>query len=209
MIVERLILGDFETNSYIVRNESAKSVLLIDAPEPAEPIIERFKELTLTPEFLVITHAHVDHIAGIPDLRTAFPNMKLAASGEAGRIFRRPTMNLSLFMARPTKYPPPDIELSDGEVLSTGGLDLTVILLEGHARGSICLLSNTEPAMIFSGDTLFAGSIGRADLPGGNMQELTSGIHTRIMSLPDETIVYPGHGLQTTVGVERNNPYLL
>ncbi len=208
MIVETLILGDFDTNCYIVRAESSESAFLIDAPEPAGPVIERFQELAVAPEMLVITHAHVDHIAGIPELCGAFSNMKLAASKEAGKILRRPTMNLSLFLARPKKYPSPDIELSDGETLSAGSSEITVVFLDGHARGSICLLAQTEPGILFSGDTLFAGGIGRTDLPSGNMKDLISGIHGRIMSLPDETIIYPGHGPQTPVGVERTNPFI-
>ncbi len=209
MRVETLVLGEFQTNCYIVTAQSSKTAMIIDAPEPAEPIIEYLKKTDLTPEVVVITHAHFDHIAGVSALQAAFPELKTAASARAGGMLGRPTMNLSLFLARPTKYPAPDLKLEHGGIVSGGGCEFEVISLDGHAPGSVCLLSKEEPAEIFTGDTLFAGGIGRTDLPGGNTKDLLGRIHRRIMSLSDETIVYPGHGPQTTVGEERNNPFLV
>lgn len=209
MKVETLVLGDFQTNCYVVRSESSQSAMIVDAPEPAQPIIEYLNKSGITAEVVVITHAHVDHIAGVEALQIAFPEMKTAASALAGDMLGRPTMNLSAFLGRPSKYTEADIKLEDGGTFSGGGCEFEVILLEGHAPGSVCLLSKGEPPEIFTGDTLFAGGIGRTDLPGGNTKDLLEGIHQRIMLLPDETVVYPGHGVRTTVGEERDNPFLV
>ena len=209
MKVETLVLGEFQTNCYVVTSESSKTAVIVDAPEPAEPIVRYLEKSGLTAEVVVVTHAHFDHIAGIPALRKAFPEIKVAASSRAGGMLRRPTMNLSLFLARPAKYPAPDVKLEDGETLTAGGCEFCVISLDGHSPGSVCLLSSGDPAEIFTGDTLFAGGIGRTDLPGGNTKDLLEGIHKRIMTLSDETVVYSGHGPKTTVGEERSNPFLV
>lgn len=209
MRVETLVLGEFQTNCYIVTCEGSKTALIVDAPEPAEPIIEHLEGSGLTADVVVMTHAHVDHIGGVSALVKAFGGLRTAASARAAGMLRRPTMNLSLFLARPVKYPAPDIQLEHGGTVSGGGCEFEVILLEGHAPGSVCLLSRGEPAEIFTGDTLFAGGVGRTDLPGGNTEDLLGGIHRRIMTLSDDTIVYPGHGPRSTVGEERSNPFLV
>jgi hydroxyacylglutathione hydrolase len=207
--VETLVVGDFQTNCYVISEESSGEAVVIDAAEPADVIIDHLERSGLTASVVVVTHAHFDHIAGIPAIQKAFPDVQVAASSEAGELLGRPTMNLSLFLAKSAKYPAPDIKLEHGGDLKAGGLELSVISLDGHAPGSICLLWEGEPRQLFTGDTLFAGGIGRTDLPGGQNKGLLEGIQRRIMSLPDETVVYPGHGPQTTVGGERSNPFLV
>lgn len=209
MRVETLVVGDFQTNCYVISDESSEEAVIVDAAEPADVIINYLKRAGLVASIVVVTHAHFDHIAGIPAIQGAFPEVRIAASSRAGGMLKRPTMNLSLFMARPTKYPAPDVRLVHGERLKAGCGEFLVMSLDGHAPGSVCLLWEGEPSQIFTGDTLFAGGVGRTDLPGGKTKDLIEGIQRRIMSLPDETIVYPGHGPRTTIGEERNNPFLV
>lgn len=208
MNVETLVLGEFETNCYIVTSEGCERALIVDAPAPAQAVIEYLRGTSLMPELLVITHAHFDHIAGIPDLKDSFPELEMAASHTAAGMLGRPTMNLSLFLGQGRRYAQPEVYMVHGGTVSGGGVDFEVIGLDGHAPGSICLLGRSERAAIFTGDTLFAGGVGRTDLPGGNRKELMAGIQRDIMCLAEDTIVYPGHGPKTTVGAERDNPFL-
>lgn len=208
MNVETLALGEFQTNSYIVWKDGGKSALVIDCPEPHGPIVDRLNELGLIPEIVVNTHAHVDHIAGNPGLRKAFPDLKLAASAKVSELLGRPSMNLTLFFGKGLTLRPADIMLEDGGELEAGGGSFEIIQVEGHAPGSICLLRKGKPGVVFTGDTLFAGSVGRTDLPGGDTEALISGIRSRILCLNEDTIVYPGHGPVTTIGAEKDNPFL-
>ena len=208
MIVHTVVVGDFETNSYIVHEKNSENAVIVDAPGPADQIISLLKEKGLTAEVLVVTHAHIDHLGGIADLRSEFPEMRIAAGRDASRMLGRPSMNLSLFVGKPTKFPKPEIVLTNGSELKAGGLEFEVRMVPGHAPGSVCLYRRSDPPTVFTGDTLFAGSVGRTDLPGGDMNDLITKIRERIMSLPEETVVYPGHGPQTSIGAERSNPFL-
>jgi hydroxyacylglutathione hydrolase len=209
MIVHTVIVGDFQTNAYVVHSEGSEKALVVDAPGPADEIVSLMKKEGLTAEVLVVTHAHIDHLSGMADLRFEYPEMKMAAGEDASRMLGRPTMNLSLFLGKAAKFPDPDILLTNGCQLKAGGLDFEVRVVTGHAPGSVCLFQKDDPPTVFTGDTLFAGSVGRSDLPGGDMNDLIEKIRERIMSLPEETVVYPGHGPQTSIGDERSNPFLV
>ena len=203
MKVRTIVVGDFLTSCYVVSQEPSDQCLLIDAGYPTEAILDAIEELRLTPELLVITHGHIDHIAGSDEMRRAFPGLRLAASVETGRMLRRPSLNLSVLLGGPQTFPPPDLSIEHGETLEVAGCTFRAAVM-----GSLCLFAEGDPPVIFTGDTLFAGSIGRTDFPGGSVTTLLQGIQEHIMSLPDETVVYPGHGPCTTVGNERNNPFL-
>ena len=208
MKVERLILGEFQTNAYICWTDASKQCLVVDAPDPSERLLDRIDELKLVPEVLLITHAHIDHIGGLPEVKKAFPEMKVAAGEGAAEAFVRPSMNLSLLVGRPLKFPEPDVLLSEGSTIGIEGAGFTASIVEGHAPGSVCLVSEHKPHAVFTGDTVFQQSIGRTDLPGGDTNVLISGIRERILSLPNESVLYPGHGPETTVEAERSNPFL-
>lgn len=208
MNVETRVLGDFQTNGYIVWTEPDRTCLIIDAPQPAEPLIDAVRDVGLTPELLLLTHGHLDHIAGSDEIRRAFPGLRVAASKDTGRMLRRPSLNLSVLLGGPRTFPPPDAILAHGDEVTTGATRLRVIGLDGHATGSLCFVAGCTPPLVFTGDTLFAGSIGRTDFPGGSLADLLAGIREHIMTLPDDTVVYSGHGPSTTVAAERSNPFL-
>jgi glyoxylase-like metal-dependent hydrolase (beta-lactamase superfamily II) len=208
MNIETRVLGDFQTNAYIVWTEPDDICIIIDAPDPAEPLIQAVRDAGMTPELLLLTHGHLDHIAGSDDLRQAFPGIRVAASSQTAKMMRRPSLNLSVLLGGPRTFQPPDDVLEDGSHVTAGATRLRAIGLDGHAPGSLCFLAEEVPPTVFTGDTLFAGSIGRTDFPGGSLQDLLAGIRRNIMTLSDDTVVYSGHGPCTTVAAERGNPFL-
>jgi hydroxyacylglutathione hydrolase len=208
MNVNTIVVGDFHTNAYIAWTDPDDSCLLIDAPAPADPIIDALRHATLSPKMLLLTHGHIDHIAGSDDLRSAFPEMQVCSSAQTAKMLRRPSLNLSVLLGGPRTFQAPHVIVQDGQEIGAGGTRLRAISLDGHAPGSFCFFSRTQPPIIFTGDTLSRGSIGRTDFPGGSLQTLLDGIRTNIMTLPDDTVVYAGHGPCTTVAAERANPFL-
>ena len=208
MNVETLVLGDFLTNAYIVSAEPDETCVIIDAPHPAQPIIDAVRHAGLTPEVLLLTHGHIDHISGSDTVRRAFPGLRVASSSSTAKMLRRPSLNLSVLLGGPRTFPPPEVILHHGDEAAAGALRLTALSLDGHATGSLCFLAGEQPPLVFTGDTLFAGSIGRTDFPGGSLPDLLDGIRQNIMTLSDDTVVYSGHGPCTTVAAERDNPFL-
>lgn len=209
MKIEHLILGSYETNCYIVRdNETAKDCLIVDTGLEAGGLIEFLQSQELNPVSAVFTHGHADHITGIPLLREKYPEIKIYIHKLDGKMLTRATSNLSVLAGRIFRTKPADSLIEEGDVIEAAGVKLQVLHTPGHTQGGICLYSKDEQ-VIFSGDTLFAGSVGRTDMPGGNMAQLIEGIKEKLLPLPEETVVYPGHGPVTTIGQEKaNNPFL-
>ena len=199
MKIEHLILGSYETNCYILReNEAVKDCMIVDTGLEAEALIEFLKSGQLNPAAAVFTHGHADHITGIPLLRENYPDIKIYIHKLDARMLTRATSN--------TK--PADELVEEGDVIEAAGIKLEVFHTPGHTQGGISLYSKDEK-ILFSGDTLFAGSVGRTDMPGGNMGQLIEGIKEKLLPLPEETLVYPGHGPATTIGQEKvSNPFL-
>ncbi|MBM4082970.1 MAG: MBL fold metallo-hydrolase, partial [Planctomycetes bacterium] len=147
------------------------------------------------------------------DLKARFPNMQICVHADDAACLVKPSKNLSFLQGVAYKSPPADVTLKEGDVLTVGGCEFKVIHVPGHTPGGICLVSGPEPKkgsrVLFSGDSLFAGGIGRTDFPGGDSDDLVSNLKTKVLALDDDTAVYPGHGPPTTVGEERrSNPYL-
>ena len=208
MIIDVLRVGPYGTNCYIVGSEDTKQGIIIDPGDEVPRILSKVARLGLDIKMIVLTHGHIDHVGGLKDIIEATgAEMAIHSEdagflkGKSGKIFSMLTAGISY----PTP-PEPDRLLNDGDTIDVDGLHFEIIHTPGHTRGGICLLGD---GVLFSGDTLFNSSVGRSDLPGGNHRQLIEAIRTRLLSLPDDTVVYPGHGSATTIGDERiGNPFL-
>lgn len=209
MKIDRLILGDFETNCYVVRtDESALECLVIDAGLDSRDMIAFLTQRGLTPRAVVLTHGHVDHIAGLAALRSRFPELRVYIHKLDGPMLTDSQANLSEMAMLPFETDPADVLLEDGDTVEEAGIVLKVLHTPGHTPGGICLYAETE-GIVFAGDTLFADGVGRTDFPGGDWDRLLDGIRTKLFALPERTAVYPGHGMRTTIGREKaSNPFL-
>jgi hydroxyacylglutathione hydrolase len=209
MKIDRLILGDFQTNCYVVRaDESASDCLVIDPGLDADDLIRFLKDRQLHPVATVLTHGHADHIVGTATLRRHFPGIKVYIHRLDAPMLADPRANLSAFAGMAFTTEPADVLLEGGDTVAQAGIELKVFHTPGHTPGGICLYAQQD-ALVFVGDTLFADSVGRTDFSGGNMDQLIDSIRTTLLPLPDATAVYPGHGMRTTIGRERRaNPFL-
>lgn len=205
MILEKLEVGPFAANCYLVGAESNKEGIIIDPGAEAGTILQKVSDLGLKVKFIVLTHGHIDHIGALKETKEATgARVAIHADDAVGLQTKRPVNPLFGF-AFPSP-PPPDQLLKDGDSLDIGDLHFRVLHTPGHTPGGICLLGE---GVVFSGDTLFNLSIGRTDMPGGSYAQILNGIQSKLMVLPDSTIVYPGHGPQSTIGNERRmNPFL-
>lgn len=204
MIVECLIVGPLMENCYIIGDEKKKVGAVIDPGDEPERILEVLNKKKLTCEYILLTHAHVDHISGIKGVSDATGAKVCIHKDDAWLLKSAPVQALAFGM-RP--FLPPSIEkyLEDGDIIQIGTLEVKVLHTPGHTKGGVSFLVEN---CIFVGDTIFQGSIGRTDLPGGNYDELINSVESKIFTLPDETIIYPGHGPETTVGYEKKyNPF--
>ena len=203
--IDTVVIGPIETNCYIVFDEKSRSGIVIDPGDEPEKILGRIKELGLRIESLVLTHGHYDHIGGLAQLSRS-TGAKTAIHNDDAELLCNPVANGSLIFGHAFEVPPVDRLLSEGDTIPIGALSLTVIHTPGHTQGSMCLAG---PGFVFSGDTLFRNSVGRVDLPGSEPKKLIPSIRGKLLSLPDETLVFPGHGDATTIGHERKrNPHL-
>lgn len=205
MIIEKLELGLFASNCYIVGAESSKEAMIIDPGAEANMILRRIKDWGLKAKLIVLTHAHIDHIGAVKEIKEATKAKFALHADEAEALqSRHPTMSAFHFSFQAP--PPPDWLLKGDDTIDIGELHFLVLHTPGHSPGGICLLGE---GVVFTGDTLFNEGIGRTDFPGGSYRQLLDSIHTKLIVLPDDTIVYPGHGPETTIGNERlQNPFL-
>jgi glyoxylase-like metal-dependent hydrolase (beta-lactamase superfamily II) len=212
MKIDRLVLGAYETNCYILReSKSASNCLIIDTGLEADELVDFLHKHKLNPAAVVLTHGHIDHISGLAKLHKNFPGMKVYIHKRDVNMLSDWQSNLSFLAGiKPIAgdCPKADFILEEDNTVEHAGIKLEVLHTPGHTPGSICLYSRKEQT-IFVGDTLFADSVGRTDIPGGSMTQLLKSIREKLLTLPDETVVYPGHGPKTTIGRERTyNQYL-
>ncbi|MFC1854915.1 MBL fold metallo-hydrolase [Thermodesulfobacteriota bacterium] len=206
MILEILVVGALQVNCYIIGCEKTKQAVVIDPGDNVEKIIKILEKHKLELKYIVNTHAHFDHVGGNAQLKKK-TNAKIMLNEADGILLERLTRQADIFGYEVTPSPPPDINMSDGDKINFGELQLDVIHTPGHSPGGVSLkIGNT----IFTGDTLFNRSIGRTDLPGGSYDHLIKSIKEKLFIYEDDTIVYPGHGGSSTIGEEkRKNPFLL
>lgn len=205
MILKRLVVGPFESNCYIVGSEVNHEGMIIDAGDEAKKILKNVKDLGLDIKLIVLTHAHIDHIGAVKELKEGTGAKLAIHTDEAESLSQSQHASFLFGLSYPT---PPAAErlLKGGDSMDIGDLHFVVLHTPGHSLGCICLMGH---GIVFSGDTLFNAGIGRYDLPGGSLSQLMNSIHTKLMVLPDNTVVYPGHGPETTIGNERKwNPFL-
>ena len=189
------------TNCYIIVDEETKETLVIDPGAEVEKIVEMLDILGAKLKYIFITHCHADHIGALDSLKEA-KGGKILISREDSTGLYDSSINLAYYTETHNPELEADSRVDDGDVIHVGNIEFKVISTPGHTKGGLCLYCEKEN-MIFTGDTIFSGSWGRTDLPTGNIEEIMDSIINKILILPDETIIYPGHGRSTMVGDEK------
>ena len=207
MILEMLTVGPFQENCYVVGDEETGAGAIIDPGDEAARIALAVEQTNLEISRILITHAHIDHVGAVASLVDEYSCQVLMHAEAEPMLGQLPTQAMMMGL-RFGEVPTVDRHIEDKEVIEVGGLQLRSLYTPGHAPGHIAFYIESE-GLLLSGDALFAGSVGRVDLPGGSMEVLMRSIEERLLTLPDETRVYPGHGPETTIGNERvHNPFL-
>lgn len=207
MILETFAVGPLQCNCTLLGDEEAGEAIIIDPGDEIIRIHRRLTELGLKLKQILITHAHIDHVGGALKLKRLTGAPILLNENDLP-LLKMMDEQAGWIGIAPPEVAPPDASLTEGLKVGLEKYPAEVLHTPGHTQGSICL-HFAPMKMVIAGDTLFAGSIGRTDLPGGDTQQIIDSIHTRLMALPDETRVVPGHGPATTIGAERNhNPFL-
>jgi hydroxyacylglutathione hydrolase len=202
VILKALQVSMFATNCYLVGCSETGVGVVIDPGADARRIVQEVGSLNLQVKYIINTHGHVDHVGANARLKEALGASILLNRNDLD-LYQNPGFGLGLVVG---KQPPPDRFIAEGDRIDCGSLSFTVIETPGHTRGGVCLLLE---GALFSGDTLFAGSIGRTDLAGGSMKEIIRSIKERLLILPPDTVVYPGHGPETTIAAEiSGNPFV-
>jgi hydroxyacylglutathione hydrolase len=187
-VLRKLVVGPYQTNCYILACKDTLEGVVIDPGDEVLRITKEISQNGLRIQYILITHGHIDHIGGVRDLKSITKAPVL--------IHRHDASSLSV---------PPDDNLHEGQNIQVGTYTLSVVHTPGHSPGGVCLLA---PGAVFTGDTLFAGSVGRTDFPGGSHERLLEGVRKKIFPLGDELRIYPGHGPASTIGAERRtNPF--
>jgi len=205
MILMRLVVGPLQVNCFLLADDKTKEAVVIDPGDDAQEILRIIREKRLKVKYIINTHAHFDHIGANRAIKEATGAELLLHEDDAAMLATVSSQSRSFGMS-PVSSPEPDRLLKQGDVITAGEISLKVLHTPGHTPGGISLL---EEGLVFTGDSLFAGSIGRTDFPGGDLLTLLRSIRTNLMTLPDDTKVFSGHGPASTIGDERaENPFL-
>ncbi len=207
MIHEILPVGPLQCNCSVIGDEASREAMVIDPGDDVEAVLAIIRKHNLAVKQIVVTHAHIDHVGGASKLRKLTGAPILLNQNDYDLLKMIDVQASWIGMASPGKIEI-DQSIAQADQVRAGALTAEVIHTPGHTQGSVCLYFPAQQKLI-AGDTLFAGSIGRTDLPGGSFEKIIGSLHEKILALPDETIVVPGHGPQTTIGAEReSNPFL-
>jgi glyoxylase-like metal-dependent hydrolase (beta-lactamase superfamily II) len=211
MMVESRAVAPFHKNGFVVACEETRQAVLIDPGDEVDELLAIVRERSLSVGHILVTHGHMDHVAGITAARraTAAP---VALHRDDVFLYETAVQQGRMFGYEVVQPEPPDIFLEPNMRIRCGSLEIEVVHTPGHSPGGVCFLvapAGSRAIEVFAGDTLFAGSIGRTDLPRGDYKTLMASIRDRLMTLPDDLPVHPGHGPSTTIGAERrSNPFL-
>jgi glyoxylase-like metal-dependent hydrolase (beta-lactamase superfamily II) len=201
MLVEILDGGILDSNSYVIWDETTKEGAIIDAGVEASQVSKVITKNNITPMYIILTHCHFDHIYHIQEIKN-LTNAKIAIHTVEEQAFMNPSLNGSAHFMESMTFGKPDILLNDGDILKLGLSDIEIIHCPGHSAGGICIKADKY---LFSGDTLFKGTIGRTDLMTSNPKDIVTSIEKRLFTLSEDTIVYPGHGPSTTIAFEKKH----
>lgn len=204
--IENLVLGQVATNTYLAMNEETKELFLVDPADRADRLEQKIQEMGGTPVAILLTHGHFDHVGAVEALRSKYEVPVYAMEAEA-EVLASQSLNLSGMFGCPLTLKA-DVLLKDGEKICLAGREITAFHTPGHTQGGACYYL-LEDDILFSGDTLFQESVGRSDFPTGSMATLVRSIREKLLVLPEDTRVLPGHNGETTIGHEkRYNPFL-
>jgi glyoxylase-like metal-dependent hydrolase (beta-lactamase superfamily II) len=206
--IQTIVSMPFAENTYVAWQEGRTDAVVIDPGTEPDAILAFLQEHGLKPAAILNTHGHSDHIAGNADLKTAYPDAPLVIGAGDEPLLTDPDLNLSRPFGFEIVSPPADRLVREGDSVLFAGLTLDIREIPGHSPGHIVYVVR-DAGIVFGGDVLFRGSIGRTDFPGGSFETLAAGIREKLYTMPDETVVYPGHGPVTKVGHEkRTNPFV-
>ncbi len=206
LLIETIVVSPLAVNCFVVGDAQAREAIVIDPGGDARKILTTLERLGVSVTAIVNTHAHFDHVGAVTAVRAA-TRAPFLLHAEDAMLLQYAQQSAAMFGLAVSQPAPPDKFVQEGDVVTVGALALRVLHTPGHTPGGICLLSDKH---VFVGDTLFQGSIGRTDLPGGDYATLMQSIHTKLLPLPDDTVVYTGHGPATTIGAEKKmNPFVL
>ncbi len=206
MLIQTFVLNDLSTNTYVVGEPEGEVMIIDPSAEAMEEVIDYVHGQHLTVKYIVNTHAHFDHVIGNESLRRHFGAPLFIHEKDLEILLQLPVTTRRIF-GRSVDSNPPEYFLHDNDILQVGNYRFRVLETPGHSPGGICLYEEKE-GVLFTGDTLFAGTIGRTDLQGGNASQLFQSLKDKLWSLPDEVVIYPGHEEDSTIGDERmHNPF--
>jgi glyoxylase-like metal-dependent hydrolase (beta-lactamase superfamily II) len=205
--VHNVVVGPFAVNCYLLWDEKTQDGVIIDPGADEDVIAYEIDQIEMKPRAILLTHGHGDHIAAVRDLKGRY-NIPLYIGKGEQELLANPNANISAYFDEPIVAPIPDELVEDEQMVKFGSIVLRVLSTPGHTPAGVCYLDE-EQGVVFCGDTLFAGSIGRTDLPGASFDALMESITRKLMTLPDSVVCLPGHGPATTIGAERtSNPFL-
>jgi hydroxyacylglutathione hydrolase len=207
--IHTIVSMPFGENTYVVWLLDHGDALVIDPGLEPELILEFLRTNELGVAAILNTHGHGDHIGGNEAMKSAFPNAPLVIGAKEAHLLTDPTANLSAFFGAPIVSPEADSLVHEGDTIEFAGIRLGVLEVPGHSPGHVVFIYRGEPCIVFGGDVLFRGGIGRTDFPNSDGQLLLSGIRSKLFALPPDTLVYSGHGPVTTIAFERrSNPFV-